>query len=506
MLKAQIVLDKDFVVGDVDPRLFGGFAEHIGRCVYGGIYEPEHPQADADGFRKDVLKLARELNMPVMRYPGGNFVSGYNWQDGVGPRASRPRRLELAWKSLETNQFGTDEFVKWCALAGTRPMLAVNLGTRGPEAARDLVEYCNHPSGSYWSDLRRKHGHAAPHNVKLWCLGNEMDGPWQMGRKTAAEYGRVAAEAAKLMKWVDPAIELVACGSSNRGMPAFGAWEAEVLDHTLEHVDYISIHTYVNNANNDTPSFLSHSEDMAEFIEETAATCDYVAAKRKIRKRLMLAFDEWNVWFHSWGKEKKVPEWSVAPPLGEDVYSMEDALVVGSMLIALLNHVDRVKIACLAQVVNVIAPIMTRTGGPAWRQTIFHPFAHASNLGRGTVLRQVVRSPLYDSAWRKGVPYLTSACVLNPADGMLTLFAVNRSLKDKLQLAVDLRAFPALRVERWLTLHHDDLKAVNTCEDPDTVVPCKSKGAKVSDAALTAVLPPSSWNVIRLARADSARQ
>jgi hypothetical protein len=302
-MEAKIVVDRDFSISEVDPRLFGGFAEHLGRCVYEGMYEPGHPTADANGFRTDVLELLGELRMPVMRYPGGNFVSGYNWEDGVGPREKRPVRLEPAWKSTESNQFGTDEFITWCRAAGTAPMLAVNLGTRGPDAARNLVEYCNHPSGSYYSDWRRENGFEAPHDVKLWCLGNEMDGTWQMGHKTAAEYGRVATEAAKLMKWIDPSIELVACGSSGRGMATFGSWEAEVLDHAFDHVEYVSIHTYYGNPDQNTPKFLSQSDEMSDFIREVVATCDYVAAKRRSSKRIMLSFDEWNVSFESGSPE-----------------------------------------------------------------------------------------------------------------------------------------------------------------------------------------------------------
>ncbi|NCO40668.1 MAG: alpha-N-arabinofuranosidase [Armatimonadetes bacterium CG_4_10_14_3_um_filter_66_18] len=500
MLAAKIILDKDFTLGEVDPRLFGGFVEHLGRCVYGGMYEPDHLSADENGFRTDVLELVRELDMPVMRYPGGNFVSGYDWEEGVGPRDQRPTRLDLAWQSTETNQFGTDEFVQWCRKANSEPMLAVNLGTRGPEEARNLVEYCNHPGGSAWSDLRRKHGFAQPHCVKLWCLGNEMDGPWQMGHKTAAEYGRVACEAAKLMKWTDPSLELVVCGSSNGGMPTFAAWEAEVLEHTLDHVDYLSIHTYYGNADGDTPSFLARPEQMSDFIDQVVATADYVSAKRKSRKRLMLSFDEWNVWYHSHGDREKrnIRPWDSAPPLLEDAYTMEDALVVGGMLISLLNHCDRVKIGCLAQVVNVIAAIMTQPGGPAWRQTIFHPFAHVSKHGRGTVLRQVAESSYYDCKDRAAVPHLTSACVLDPDTGGVTLFAVNRSLDSRLKLTVDLRAFAALHVDEWTTLRHSDLLAENTCAAPNKVQPAVATGAGVDDRVLTAVLEAASWNVIRL--------
>ncbi|MEI6501854.1 MAG: alpha-N-arabinofuranosidase, partial [Armatimonadota bacterium] len=472
-------------------------AEHLGRHIYEGIYEPTHPTADEQGFRQDVIDLVRELNMPVMRYPGGNFVSGYNWEDGVGPREQRPARLDLAWQTTEPNQFGTNEFLDWCRKVGSEPLLAVNLGTRGAEEARNLVEYCNHPSGTAYSDLRRSHGYDQPQGVKLWCLGNEMDGPWQMGHKTAAEYGRVACEAAKLMKWTDPSAQLVACGSSGRGMSTFGAWELEVLDHTFDHVEYLSIHTYLGNSEQDTPSFLAKPDAMGDFIEESVALCDAVAAKRKSRKRIMLSFDEWNVWYHSHGHDKPAP-WSTAPHLLEDAYTFEDALCVGGMLIELLNHADRVKIACLAQVVNVIGAIMTEAGGPAWRQTIFHPFAMASAKGRGTVLQALVDSPVYDSRERQGAPYLKLSAVHQPETGGLTLFALNRSLDEPLQVEADLRAFGALQVAECSTLIHSDLKAVNTKEQPSNVAPQALSGASVEAGQLTATLPPASWSVLVL--------
>mgnify|MGYP000170981484 CR=1 FL=1 len=315
MRRAQIILDRDFVIGDVDPRLFGSFIEHLGRAVYSGIYEPGHPRADADGFRTDVSELVRELGVTIVRYPGGNFVSGYNWEDGIGPREKRPRRLDLAWKSLETNQVGTDDFVLWCRKTGVEPMIAVNLGSRGPADAARLVEYCNVPSGTALSDLRRANGFAEPHRIRVWCLGNEMDGPWQIGHKNAAEYGRVACEAAKMMKWVDPDIQLVACGSSGRGMSTFGAWELAVLEETYDHVDYLSLHTYLGNWDKDSASFFARAEEMNDFISETVALCDAAAAKRKSRKRMMLSFDEWNVWYHQGFDSNKARGWPEAPPL-----------------------------------------------------------------------------------------------------------------------------------------------------------------------------------------------
>ena len=289
MIKASIMFDRDFAIGETDPRLFGAFVEHLGRCVYGGIYEPGHATADKQGFRKDVLALVKELGPTIMRYPGGNFVSGYNWEDGVGPVKDRPARLDLAWFTTEPNTFGTNEFIDWCRAADIEPMLAVNLGTRDGDAARNLVEYCNHPGGTAWSDLRIKHGWKKPHDIKFWCLGNEMDGPWQMEYKTADEYGRNAVEAAKMMRWIDPSIELAACGSSGRNMPTYGHWEDKVLEHTFDHVEFISLHTYFNNYDGDTKAFLASPDIMDHFIEEVVAIADGVAARRRSNKRIMLS-------------------------------------------------------------------------------------------------------------------------------------------------------------------------------------------------------------------------
>jgi len=492
-MKAQIIVNQDFVIDSVSPGIYGGFIEHLGRAVYEGIYEPGHPTADADGFRHDVIDLVRELNMPITRYPGGNFVSGYNWEDGIGPKVNRPARLDLAWKALEPNQVGTDEFMKWCRLANTAPMMAVNLGTRGPAEAQALVEYCNHPQGSYWSDLRRKNGAKKPYGVQYWCLGNEMDGVWQTGHKTAEEYGRVAAEAAKMMKWTDPSIKLIVCGSSGDEIATFGAWDAAVLEQTYPHVDYLSLHHYFGNGNHNTPDFLAGSDAMSRHIEKVIAACDFVKAKLKSDKTIMLSFDEWNVWFHSHGQEKNSPEWSVARPILEDLYTMEDALVVGSLLISLINHADRVKLACLAQTVNVIAPIMTRKNGGAWRQTIFFPFQYTSQYGRGTALRQVVDVPTYGN----NTPYLTSSTIYNAETRELRIFAVNRNLEEKLDLSVPLQSFPAGKVVEHLTMHHADLNAVNT-ENREAVCPVKAAGTAVSGGVLKAKLPPASWNLIRV--------
>jgi alpha-N-arabinofuranosidase len=511
---ARILVDRDFAIGRTDRRLFGAFIEHLGRCVYGGIYEPGHPTADAQGFRGDVMALVKELGPTIMRYPGGNFVSGYNWEDGVGPVADRPKKLDLAWFTTEPNTFGTNEFVDWCRAAGIEPMLAVNLGTRGGDAARNLVEYCNHPGGSYWSDLRRQHGWDKPHDIKFWCLGNEMDGPWQMEHKTAAEYGRVATEAAKMMRWIDPTIELAACGSSGRNMPTYGRWEDEVLEHLFDHAEFISLHTYLNNYAEDTPAFLASPDVMDNFIEEVVAIADGVAARRRSSRRIMLSFDEWNVWYRTRRvRADRVKEgWPIAPPILEEIYTMEDALVFGGACLSLLNHADRIKSACLAQLVNVIAPIMTETGGPAWRQTIFWPFAHMARLGNGTVLRPQIRSETYSARYydprgpediyipMPETPYLKASVVAGD-DGGLNLFLLNRDLSGEVEVAVDARGFGRLTVSEASELRDDDLKAVNSKDAPDRIRPVPFTRVAVDGDRIRLTLSPASWTVIRLSAA-----
>jgi alpha-N-arabinofuranosidase len=498
MPTARIIVDRDFAMADLDRRMFGAFVEHMGRCVYGGIYEPGHPTADAQGFRGDVIELTRELGPTIIRYPGGNFLSGYNWEDGVGPRESRPARRDLAWFSTETNQFGTNEFIDWCRKTNIEPMLGVNLGTRGPDEARRFVEYCNHAGGSALSDLRKSHGFDAPHGVKFWCLGNEMDGPWQIGHKTAQEYGRAALETAKVMRWSDPTIQLAACGSSNRNMASYAAWEYEVLEHCFDQVDFISLHTYFRNDADELSEYFGVIELMDAFIKEVVAIADAVAAKRRSLKRIMLSFDEWNVWYRTHRiEDMRKPGWPVAPPLIEEVYNAEDALIVGGALIALMNNADRVKAASLAQLVNVIGPIMTETGGPAWRQTIFHPFALAARHGHGRVMQSRVESASYAAKAYPEIPYLYSAVVDNPADRTTTLFALNRHLNDPLDVTLELRG---LGTDRALVasseIHHSNLKAINSRDKPNTVVPRHNAAVAISGEQVTARLKPASFNVI----------
>ncbi|GAA2160091.1 alpha-N-arabinofuranosidase [Pedococcus bigeumensis] len=496
--RVRVVLDPENQVGQLDRRLFGSFVEHMGRCVYTGIFEPGHPSAGADGFRRDVLDLTRELGVTTIRYPGGNFVSSYRWEDGVGPVESRPARLDLAWRALEPNTVGLNEFMGWAREVGAEPMMAVNLGTRGVEAATDLIEYCNHPSGTFLSDLRKSHGVPEPHGIKLWCLGNELDGPWQMGQKTAAEYGRLAAETAKAMRMVDDTIELVAVGSSNSGMPTFGAWEAEVLEHTYDLVDYISMHDYYEPVGDDLDSFLASSVDMDGFIGAVVATADHVGARLRSRKKLRISFDEWNVWYQAKFVGQRNLDWKFARELIEDEYSVVDAVVVGSLLITLLRHADRVAIACQAQLVNVIAPILTRPGGPAWRQTIFHPFALTARLAQGVALEVSARTPGYDTPKFGLVDAVTATATWDEERQTLAVFAVNRLQDRSLPVEVDVRRFPHLVLGETHLLADDDIHARNTAADPDRVRPQPLTDASVVDGRLRFVLPPVSWTAITL--------
>jgi alpha-N-arabinofuranosidase len=502
MPAARLTLDPAFIVAPIDRRLFGSFVEHLGRCVYDGLHEPGHPTADAEGFRQDVIDLVRELGVTTIRYPGGNFVSGYRWEDGVGPVEQRPKRLDTAWHSLETNEVGLHEFASWSAKVGSELMLAVNLGTRGVQEAVDLLEYTNIPSPSAFSQQRVANGAAAPFGVRMWCLGNEMDGPWQLGYRSAADYGVLASRTAKAMRQLDPTLELVACGSSNRHMPTFGAWERTVLEHTYDDVDFISCHAYYQLHDDDLASFLACATDMDAFIEEVSTAADHVKSIRRSDKTMKISFDEWNVWYvdryHDVDRITDVGEWPVAPRLLEDVYSVADAVVVGNLMISLLKHADRVRSASLAQLVNVIAPIMTEPGGAAWRQTTFFPFALTTRLAQGEVLKLALEVPGYQTAKYGEVPVVDAVATRDSETGATAVFLVNRSLDEAITVTVDVERLGPLRIIETHTLADADPFAANTLEDQDRVAPSANESARLDDGVLTIELPPVSWSAIAL--------
>ena len=496
----KIYLNCNFTVGKAEDNLFGGFIEHIGRAVYTGIYEPDHPAADADGFRQDVIDLVKELNMPVTRYPGGNFVSGFDWKDSVGPKEKRPVRPDGAWKSVEPNTVGIDEFIKWCRKTGTEPVYAVNLGTATPKSAMEIVEYCNHPQGTFWSNKRRENGSAAPHNIKYWCLGNEMDGDWQIGHKTPDEYGRIAHETAKMMKMIDSSIKLCACGSSSCTMPTFAIWDEKIMQYLYDDVDYLSIHRYFGNCDKNISKFLASPEELDRQIEDIIACCDAVKAKKKSKKEIMISLDEWNVWYRTNGKTPEKEAWKIAPCILEEKYDMADALVVGGLLLSMLDHADRLKMACLAQTINVIAPIMTVPGGKAWKQTIYYPFLETSRYGRGTVLRGIVDSPEYaaDNLYCGNIKYLRSTAVLRENAREITVFAINRA-NEEMNFSAVCDGFEIESVIDAKEIHNIDLDAVNSAEKE--VVSTKTADLnKVSICGNTveAKLKPYSWNMFRI--------
>lgn len=503
MKRAKIILDKAFTVAKVDKRIYGSFIEHLGRAVYGGIYQPGHPQADENGFRKDVMALVKELDVPVIRYPGGNFVSNFFWEDSVGPLSERQARLDLAWRTLEPNTFGLGEFSKWADAVNSDIMMAVNLGTRGIADACNLLEYCNHPSGTKYSNLRRKHGRKEPYNIKLWCLGNEMDGEWQVGHRTMDEYGRIAAETARAMKLIDPTIELVTCGSSYMEMPTFPQWEATTLEHDYDYVDYVSLHQYYGNLNSDSNDYLAKSDDMDAFIKTVISACDFVKAKKRSKKIMNLSFDEWNIWYHSKKEEEDITQnhpWQVAPSLLEDHYNFEDALLAGAMLITLLKHADRVKIACLAQLVNVIAPIMTEPDGKAWKQTIYYPFYHASKYGRGTVLYPLLQCDKHDTLEHEEVSDLVSVAVYNEENEEVNIFVVNRNLKEDAVLELDIRSFEGYHVAEHIEMKHEDLKAENTAWEEKVFPVSRSLEEQKQEGHAELLIKNASWNVIRMGK------
>lgn len=512
----RVVIEPSRQIAALDRRLFGSFLEHLGRAIYTGIYEPGSKVADSNGFRTDVMKEIHDLGVPIIRWPGGNFVSGYHWLDGVGPKKDRPGVLDRAWNTLETNQFGTNEFITWCKQVGTEPLFGMNFGTGSAEMAAALVEYCNVDKGTKWSELRRRHGYEAPHNVKYWCLGNEMDGPWQIGHMVAVEYGRKAADAARQMRVIDPSLKLIACGSSGPFMPTYLEWDRQVLEECYNEVDAISLHRYFGNAEEtggDSSRYLALNLAMDRQIEEVAAVCDVVRGLKRSNKRLWLSFDEWNVWYRARGPAADNGHRQEAPHLLEEIYNLEDALLVGGLLNSLVRHSDRVRLACLAQLVNVIAPLMTNEDG-VLRQTIYYPYAWALQYARGNALSLMPEGPAYEisslgrpieaggrsMAGLGQVPYLDVTGTFDSATKTAALFMLNRDLEKPRELQIDWHEVTPSKVNSCEVLTGSDLKAVNTFDAPNRVVPQPLEPPRPG-TRMTFQLPPRSYTAVTLSLA-----
>ena len=510
----RVYLDSRRTMSPLDRNIFGSFLEHLGRAIYEGIYEPDSKLADANGFCKDMLDEIKRLGVPIIRYPGGNFVSGYNWLDGVGPKKDRPRKLEKAWNSIETNQFGTNDFMAWCRLVGAKPLMGLNLGTGTPEQAAALVEYCNVEKGTKWSDLRREHGIAEPHKVDHWCLGNEMDGPWQIGHMTAVEYGMKAADAGRQMRYVDPSLKLIACGSSAPAMPTYLEWDRQVLEQCFDYVDGLSLHRYFGNTpeetGGDSTKYMSLNLSMDRQITESLAVCDYVQGRRHSYKKLWLSFDEWNVWYRKRSGPDVDGDKKVAPHLLEEVYNLEDALLVGGLINTLIRNSDRVKIACLAQLINVIAPIMTNESG-FYRQTIYYPYAWALQYARGNAMNVLVESPTYDvtsldfrpgrraTSISEAVPYVDVSATIDKATGKYSVFLFNRDLAKSREAEILWEDAAPARVLDSFTLTGSDLKAHNGFDAPQNVAPKSFEKPTSSNNRTRLELPPRSYTVIQFA-------
>ncbi|HZS70573.1 MAG TPA: alpha-N-arabinofuranosidase [Candidatus Acidoferrum sp.] len=495
----RVYVDSRRTISPLDRNLFGSFLEHLGRAIYEGVYDPGSKLADANGFRKDVMEEVRHLGVPIIRYPGGNFVSGYNWLDGVGPKEKRPAVLDKAWNSLNSNQFGTNEFLTWCKAVGTQPLMGMNFGTGTAEQAAALVEYCNVEKGTKWSDLRREHGYAEPHNVKYWCMGNEMDGPWQIGHMSAVEYGMKAADAARQMRVIDPNLKLIACGSSGPGMPAYLEWDRQVLEQCYPEVDAISLHRYFGNSHEtggDSSKYVALNLLMDRQIEEVAAVCDIVRARQKSPKKLWLSFDEWNVWYRANSGDAVNGHRQSAPHLLEEVYNLEDALLVGGLVNSLMRHADRVRLACLAQLINVIAPIMTNETG-LYRQTIYYPYSWGLEFARGSVLELLVDSSAYDVAGIGPVAHLDAAGCFDGGTGKTALFLLNRDLSKPHEVEIVWEDSAPSRVASSWVITGDDLKASNSFAAPNRVAPQAFAKPATANGKTRLELPPRSYTVMQ---------
>ncbi len=483
---ARIKIDTDRVIGEVDPLLFGNFAEHLGRMIYGGIYEEGSPLSDQFGYRKDVFDVVKQLNVSILRWPGGNFASGYNWKDGIGPKDQRPTRIDLAWNDLESNRFGTDEFLRYCERLGTEPYICINAGLGTIDDARHWVEYCNEPRHTYWADQRRKNGREEPYKVKYWALGNEIDGPWQLGNKSAEEYAKFALEAAKAMRLVDRDIKLVASGSSNYGADWI-AWNRTVLNTLRNQVDYIAIHTYINNRDNDLERFLAWSQTIDHYIETTAALIRQAQSGQANPRRIYVAYDEWNVWYRTGNREKL-----------EEVYNFEDALAIGMFFNSFFRHANVVKMANLAQMVNVIAPIMTNKQG-LYLQTTYFPIMEYGRQRGNTALDVFVSAPTYKIQNRPELKYLDVSASFNAKEKSLYVNVLNRSKDKDLTTRVENQEGQLDNGGTIWEMNNADLKATNTFNADQKVRPAtRSLAMKVENNGFTYTFPAHSLTILKL--------
>jgi alpha-L-arabinofuranosidase len=481
----HLLINPERTLATLDPNVFGGFAEHLGQCIYGGIYDPESPLSDERGLRTDVMEALRRLKMPVMRYPGGNFVSGYRWMDGVGPRPERPVRSDMAWNTTETNQFGTNEFIDFCRLIGTEPYLVVNAGDGDMREARDWVEYCNGTRDTALVRLRQQHGYTAPHQVKYWGIGNEVDGPWQIGYKTPTEYARVVTEFSKVMRWADPDIKIIANGVSNWDAGDFVERVQLLLEGAANLIDYIAIHWYVENEANDFARFMALSELFDARLSAFEGLVKAYQVQRKVNRPIHLAVDEWNVWHRAeieTGGHNAV------------IYTLEDALVVAMQLNAFIRHAASVKMANIAQIVNVLAPINTRRDGMVL-QTIFYPFELYSHWAGAKVVDSFFTGDTFSGGDHSGLPVLDSVATLSADGRQLVIFVVNRAENSALETTLSLAQGQFTGTIQAHVVNGSGIKSRNTFDNPGQVV-ARLEQLSTEGNAATVTFEPHSITVL----------
>ena len=486
-LSAKIKIDPDRRISDIDPKIYGNFAEHLGRCIEGGLWEEGSPLSDSTGYRKDVMQAVKNLDVTLLRWPGGNFSSNYHWMDGIGPRDKRPKRLEMAWAVIEDNRFGTHEFLNYTEMLGIEPYVCANFGTGTWDEAQQWVEYCNLAEGTAMTELRRKNGREKPWKVTYWGLGNEMDGPWQMGHRTAEDYGKFALEGAKLMKLTDPNIRLIAAGSSNFGAGVdWVAWNREVLSYLKDHIEYLSLHTYVGNRENEYEEFVACANQLDDRIR-TAAGVIRAAQGGRSQKPIYIAFDEWNVWYRARGANGGSGRRAL-----EEHYNLEDAVVVATMLNTFVNNADTVKIANMAQIVNVIAPIFTNPQG-MYLQTIYYPLQLFAKNTRGAALHTYVDSPTYESKRYGKTPWLDVSSSLN--NGVVTINVVNRHRDQEIEAEIEAEDSSFTGAFEVATVNGPDIKAEN--DFGKATVKTETSSVNASGSRLRHRFPAHSYTMLK---------
>lgn len=527
--QAKITVHPSFEIGEISPRLFSAFLEPIGTMVNGTMFNPKHPTADEQGFRQDFIQGLRGTGMPAVRMPGGNFVSAWNWKDSIGPKENRKVHLDPAWYQYITNEVGHDEYLQWAEKVGTEPLYTVNMGMcNGPiQDAMDIVEYTNHEGGTYWSDLRRKNGHEKPYGVKVWYLGNEMDGPWQLGSwdKDPKGYGVKANEASKAMKWIDASIETAVCASSASFMDHYPQWEETVLQECYDSVDYLSMHHYHSAPPGDVKALLGGSLYYEDFINTEAALCDLVAAKCRSPKKMMLSFDEYGAMIRpnselhpGYGYHNMIRAHYRFDPnrkyVLHDPDKMQDRIFPGSEMLqmlgmasiqlAFLRHADRVKIGCMT---GGLGALCASNHDHVWKSASYYPFMNLIQYARGVSMRTGVESETFDMpgyaiddtsqyTGKEGVNYIDAATAWDRENDRLTIFVINRSEENEYPVTADISGFEGYVFDRHVELYSENLELRNSFEEPDCLKPGEHAGAVFREGKLDTHVKPLSWNML----------